>query len=294
MTKARARSAAKKVKDKWKAKTWYQILAPPLFETIPVAETLTDNPNTLLGRVTEVSLQDITNDFRKSHIKLFFKVYKVAESQAHTQVVGHALTSDYVRRMIRRRRSRIEGVYDVTTRDGAMLRVKPFAISEKRIQSSQKNAIRNVMKKTIAEGGATVTLNEYIRDAIDGKIGSDIYKNCKNLYPVKRIEISKMEVVRQPTIEIIEEKKPVKPEEPPAAEPQVPTPEQPVPDQPEPAEPVEAPQPVEEAAPVTEEEAVKEEPAPVEGDDKEEKKAKKAAKPKKKAAKAKPKKKETE
>jgi len=212
MAKARSRAAAKKVKDKWKAKTWYNILAPVLFDTIPVAETLADRSSNLIGRVTEISLQDLTNDFRKSHIKLFFKVHKVEESQAHTQIVGTALTSDYIRRMIRRRRSRIDGVYSVTTRDGALVKVKPFAITEKRIQSSQKSAIRNVMQKTLIDNGATQTLNELIRDSLEGKIGSDIYKNCKNLYPVKRIEISKIEVLRQPTIQI-EDKKPIKKEE---------------------------------------------------------------------------------
>jgi len=213
MAKARSRAAAKKVKDKWKAKTWYQILAPPLFDTVPIAETLADRPSNVMGRITEVSLQDLTNDFRKSHVKLFFKVSSVEEKQAHTQIDGTALTSDYVRRMIRRRRSRIDGVYDVTTRDGALLRVKPFATTEKRIQSSQKKAIREVMRKTILDSGAAQTLNEFIRDALDGKVGSDIYKNCKNLYPVKRIEIAKTEVIRQPTIQI-EDRKPVKEEEP--------------------------------------------------------------------------------
>ncbi|MFH1100877.1 MAG: 30S ribosomal protein S3ae [Methanobacteriota archaeon] len=213
MAKARSRAAAKKVKDKWKAKTWYQILAPPLFDSVPVAETLADAPSSVIGRITDVSLQDLTNDFRKSHIKMLFKIYKVEENQAYTQIAGHSLTSDYIRRMIRRRRSRVDGVYDVTSRDGAIFRVKTFAIAEKRIQSSQKKAIREVMRKTIVDSGATLTLNEFIRDALDGKVGSDIYKNCKNLYPVKRIEISKTEITQQPTIEIQIEKKPEKTEE---------------------------------------------------------------------------------
>jgi len=213
MAKARARAAARKVKDKWKAKNWYQVLAPPLFDNVPIAETLADRPHVLINRVTELSLQDITNDFRKSHIKLFFKIHKVEESNARTQFVGHTLTSDYLRRMIRRRRSRIDGVYDVATRDGAYLRVKPFATTDKRIQNSQKKLIRDVMRKTILDAGKTKTLNEFIKDILEGKTGSDIYKNCKNLYPVKRIEVHKTEVIRQPTVEV-EKKKPAKKEEP--------------------------------------------------------------------------------
>jgi hypothetical protein len=111
--------------------------------------------------------------------------------------------------MIRRRRSKIEGVYDVTTRDGAVLRVKPFATTDKRIQNSQRKVVRDAMKKTIDDQAKTSTLSEFMNSILDGKIGSDIYKNCKKLYPVKRIELYKTEVISQPTV-IIEEKKPKK------------------------------------------------------------------------------------
>jgi len=206
MAKARSRTAARKVKDRWRSKNWYQILAPTLFDQRPVAETLAEKPDLLIGRVTEVTMQDLTNDFRKSHIKLFFKVNKIEGTNAHTHFDGHTLTSDYLRRMIRRRKSRIDGVYDIDTKDGALLRVKPFAITEKRIQNSQKKLIRSVMKETIAKEGKAKSLNEFLRDMIEGKVGSEIYKNCKKYYPVKRIEIFKTELIRSPTIQIEDKK----------------------------------------------------------------------------------------
>ena len=212
MAKARARSAARKVKDKWKAKTWYQILAPTLFDNIVVSETLSDKPENLIGRVSAISMQDMTNDFRKSHIKLFFKIEKVEDGNAYTSFKGHTLTSDYLRRMIRRRKSRVDGVYDVETKDGAYLRVKPFAITEKRIQNSQKKLIRSVMKDTIVKGGKAKTLNEFLKEMLEGRTGSEIYKNCKKYYPVKRVEVHKTEINRLPTI-TIEDKKPTKKEE---------------------------------------------------------------------------------
>jgi len=212
MAKARSRTAVRKMKDRWKAKTWYNILAPPSFESVTIADTLSDNPDNLINRVTGVSLQDLTNDFRKSHITLFFKIDKVEESNAHTRFIGHTLTSDYLRRMIRRRRSKIEGVYDVSTRDGAVVRVKPFATTDKRIQNSQRKIVRESMKKVISEDAKNSILSEFINDILDGKLGSDIYKTCKKLYPVKRVEIYKTEVISPPSIEI-EEKKPKKEKE---------------------------------------------------------------------------------
>jgi small subunit ribosomal protein S3Ae len=212
MAKARARTTtARKVKDRWKSKNWYNVLAPPAFDNVTIAETLADTSEGLINRITGVSFQDITNDFRKSHITLFFRINKVEATNAHTEFIGHTLTSDYLRRMVRRRKSKIDGVYDVTTRDGAVLRVKPFATTDKRIQSSQKKVIREAMKKTIFDQAKVNVMSDFIKIILDGRMGSEIYKNCKKLYPVKRIEIYKTAVVTQPTI-IIEEKKPEKEE----------------------------------------------------------------------------------
>jgi len=206
MAKARSRTAARKVKDRWKAKKWYNVLAPASFDNATIAQTLANDPDLLMGRVTGVSMQDLTNDFRRSHILLYFKIHDVEDTNAYTHFVGHSLTSDYLRRMVRRRRSKIEGVYDVDTRDGAKIRVKPFATTDKRIQNSQKRVIRESMKKTIVQQAKSNTLSEFVRDIIDGKMGRDIYKNCKKLYPVKRVEIYKTELVSGPTREIKEKK----------------------------------------------------------------------------------------
>ena len=217
MAKARSRAAARKVKDRWKAKNWYNVLAPASFDNATIAETLADEPSKLTDRVTEVSLQDLTNDFRKSHIKLFFKINKVEDNNAKTAYIGHTLTSDYLRRMVRRRRSKIDAVYDAKTRDGARIRIKPFATTDRRIQNSQKKIIRLTMRKTILQKARSMTLSEFIKYIIEGKLGSDIYKSCKTFYPVRRIEIYKTEVLQQPTIEI-EEPKPAEPVEKPKKE----------------------------------------------------------------------------
>ena len=225
MAKARARAAARKVKDKWRAKNWYNILAPTLFDNVIVAETLAGEPNNLIGRITQASLQDITNDFRKAHIKLFFKISNIEGENAHTVFHGHSLTSDYLRRMVRRRRSRIDGVYDVETRDGARIRAKPFAITDRRIQNSQKRLIRGAMKNTLTTEAKQKTLNSFLKDSFEGKLGTEIYKHCKNLYPVRRVEIYKTEVLQLPTVHIEdepEEKKPEKPTTPKEQPPQKP------------------------------------------------------------------------
>ncbi|HLE46956.1 MAG TPA: 30S ribosomal protein S3ae [Candidatus Thermoplasmatota archaeon] len=204
MAKARARTAARKVKDKWKTKQWYQLLAPAMFNKTVIAETLADDPNKLLHRVSSTTLQDLTGDFKLMHVKLEFQVTEVTGTQGSSVFVGHTLTSDYVRRLIRRNHSKISCVFDVTTKDGAGIRVKPFAVTDRRSQSSQQTAIRNAIGKTLVAEAADKTMAAFVQEMLNGTLANKVYRVCKPIYPLRKIEINKSEVFQQPTVQMDE------------------------------------------------------------------------------------------
>lgn len=196
--KASSRAAARKVKDRWRAKNWYRVLAPDMFESIQIGETLSDDPDKLIGRVLDVTLQQMTGDFSKMHIKLIFKINTVKGSDAYSNFIGHSLTSDYIRRLTRRKRSKTDGVFDVKTKDSFVLRVKPMAVTEKRIQTSQQHAIRMNMNNTISTYATDKLVSEFIREMLSGELASMIFKKCKHIYPIKRIEIRCSEILEIP------------------------------------------------------------------------------------------------
>jgi small subunit ribosomal protein S3Ae len=193
--KKASRTDARKVKDRWKSKGWYNIYAPEAFGGSVIGETLADEPTKIDGRITTITLQDITGDFSQMHIKLSFKVDRIVGTDAHTRFVGHDLTSDYVRRLTRRKHSKMDGVYDVTTLDGWRIRVKPMAITERRIKTSQQEAIRISMNEVVTETAAKATLPELIKSMISGEMSKSIFRKCKPIYPIKRIEIRKSEII---------------------------------------------------------------------------------------------------
>lgn len=192
----KTRAVAKKVKDKWRAKEWYKVYAPDMFSKMQLGETPSDTPEHVMGRTAEATVQDLTGDFSKMHIKLRFKVHDVRGFDAFTLFDGHNLTSDYVRRLTRRKRTKTDAVVDVTTKDGWEVRVKPMAVSEQRIQASQETAIRNIMKDTVVRVGSESTIGELVRKMIMGEMSKAISDASKIIVPIKRIEIGKSEVVR--------------------------------------------------------------------------------------------------
>ena len=202
-TKRPSRTTARKVKDKWRSKEWYRILAPDMFNNTQISETLSDESTKVIGRITEVTMQDLTGDFSKMHIKLQFKINDVSGFDAHTRFIGHTLTSDYIRRMTRRKHSKTDGVFDVQTKDKALIRVKPMAITEKRIQVSQQQAIRRIMGTTVSTEAAKSMSSEFIKEMLSGNISKHILKACKPIYPLKRVEIRKSEMVRWPEEKVV-------------------------------------------------------------------------------------------
>jgi len=241
MAEKKSRAAARKIKDKWKAKVWYNLLAPEMFNKQALGETPTDDPGKLVGRITEVTVQDLTGDFSKMHIKLAFRVSQVQGQDALTQFVGHDMTSDYIRRLTRRKRTRTDLTVDVVTKDGWNVRVKPMAITDRRIQTAKQRVIRTIMTKMVADVAAKQSIGEFVKGIISGDLAKTIALACKPIHPVSRVEVRKSEVWAMGEI--------APPTEAPAAE--APIAEAPVPAEPA-AEPEPAPEP-EKPEPVPEE-----------------------------------------
>src|SRR5213592_4925246 len=233
MAEKKSRAAARKIKDKWKAKVWYNLLAPEMFNKQALGETPTDDPGKLVGRVTEVTVQDLTGDFAKMHIKLAFRVDHVQGQDALTQFVGHDMTSDYIRRLTRSKRTRTDLTIDVVTKDGWNVRVKPMAITDRRIQTAKQRVIRTIMTKTVGDVASKQSIGEFVKGIISGDLAKTIALACKPIHPVSRVEVRKSEVWAvgeiAPSSEAPTAEAPVAPE--PAAEPE-PAPE---PEKPEPA-----------------------------------------------------------
>lgn len=196
--KRSARQAARKVKDKWKSKQWYTIRAPSIFNEAEIGETLADEEAKVEGRIAEATLQDVTGDFSKQHVKCYFKIRGTRGTDAVTTFDGHDLTSDYVRRLVRRSHSKIDVVHDITTSDGFTVRLKPMIVSERRNQQAQASEIRKRARQ-VCEDASDGTFNDVVQGILEGDIAKEIYEQARLILPLKRVEIRKSEVIAEPS-----------------------------------------------------------------------------------------------
>ncbi len=180
-----------KVKDKLRDKTWYKIVAPPYFGAIELQETPANTPEQILGRTIETTLYEVTNDIthQSTHLKLIIE--KTEGDKAITGFKGHELARDYLRSLIRRGTSRIDGTVNVTTKDGRALRVAVVAFTTSRAKTTQEMGVRRVMYDVVQKKSAELNFDEFVQQMVLGKIASDVYNESKKITPLRKIEVRK-------------------------------------------------------------------------------------------------------
>lgn len=191
-------SKTKHVRDKWRGKAWYMIVAPPYFGNVELGAVPAEEQEQLIGRVVEATLYDITGDFSHQYLKMLFQVNEIDGKTARTLFRGHEYSRDYLRSLVRRRTTKVDGLFNLTTKDGFKMRVAVSALTLSRIKTSQEKIIRKIMEKTIKEKAASLALDGFVQEVVLGKIASDIYNEAKRVAPLRHVGIRKSKLVGQP------------------------------------------------------------------------------------------------
>ncbi|MHA1687360.1 MAG: 30S ribosomal protein S3ae [Candidatus Heimdallarchaeaceae archaeon] len=188
-----------KVVDKWKMKSWYEVLAPSYVIEKSLGETPADDVSKLYGRVIEMSKLGVSNDlFYDLNLKLRFKITKVEGNICKTEFVGHEVAKEQIRSQIRRNRSKVETIQNVTTKDKAKLRVSSVVITPMRCGTSTKKVIRKVISEIVDKRAKENTFVDYVKLMISGKLAEEIKEAAKKIYPTILVDVRKSKVLSFP------------------------------------------------------------------------------------------------
>lgn len=190
-------SKTKRVKDKWRSKTWYTAIAPPYFGNVDLGAIPSGEPEKIVGRVIDSTLYDITNDFAHQYLKIYFQITDIDGKTAKTIFKGHEYSRDYLRSLIRRRTTKVDNILDVTTKDGYKVRIAICAFTLSRIRTSQEKGIRTIMERIAKEKASNLTFDQFVQETVLGKIASDIYNEAKKVAPLRHVGIRKSKLVMQ-------------------------------------------------------------------------------------------------
>src|SRR3990172_12133042 len=174
------------------------IIAPPYFGNVELGSVPAEEQDQIIGRVAEATLYDITGDFSHQYLKMFFQVNQIDGKTARTLFKGHEYSRDYLRSLVRRRTTKVDGLFNLTTKDGFKLRISVSALTLSRIKTSQEKIIRDMMEKIIKDKAAALTLDQFVQEMVLGKIASDIYNQSKLVAPLRHVGIRKSKLISAP------------------------------------------------------------------------------------------------
>ncbi len=185
-------------RDKWRRKEWYDIILPRYFGETKVGETPSDDPEKVQGRVFETTLAAITGDFSQEYMKMYFQVDEIEGHVARTVFKGHEYLRDYLRSLVRRRSTKVDGFFRVLTKDGFRVKVVVTAMTQRRIQTTKEVAIRKIMTAIVEDKAENLTYDQLAHEMVLGKLASDVYNEAKNVCALRHVGVRKSELLAIP------------------------------------------------------------------------------------------------
>jgi small subunit ribosomal protein S3Ae len=185
-------------RDKWRRKEWFDIILPSYFGETKVGETPSDDSEKVQGRVFETTLAAITGDFSQEYMKMYFQVNEIEGHVARTVFKGHEYLRDYLRSLVRRRSTKVDGFFRVYTKDGYRVKVVVTALTQRRIQTTKEVAIRKVMTAIVMDKAENLTFDQLAHEMVLGKLASDVYNEAKNVCALRHVGVRKSELLALP------------------------------------------------------------------------------------------------
>jgi len=176
------------------------IYSPEYFGHKEIGATWVVDPQQAIGRTIWVSLYTLTGDFSKQYLLIRFKIVRVNDSIAETVFYGHEYGREFVRSLVRRGTSRIDGIFNLVTKDGFHLRVQATAFTLRRIGSHSIKAklIRKAMKNVLENAAKNLDLAQLAQEMVLGKTASDIYQEAKKITLLRHVGVIKSKVLKIP------------------------------------------------------------------------------------------------
>ncbi|HJT10217.1 MAG TPA: 30S ribosomal protein S3ae [Candidatus Nitrosotalea sp.] len=199
-----ARQKTTRVKDKWREKKWVTVLAPSAFNSVPIAYIPITDDESAIGRVVEVTLFDIIKGDPSQHqFKLYFQISKVDGETATSIFKRYEYAKEFLRSLVRRGSSLINFIGDVRTKDGYLFRIKIIALTQKKLNTSRKHALRLIAKEVMTKTIPEMTIDQFIQATAFGKINSDVMAAVKKIIHVRHIGIEKAKLIRTAEAETV-------------------------------------------------------------------------------------------
>ncbi len=188
------RAVVKTVKKKW-----IPIIAKGYFDGRELGETTVVESSQAVGRRVRLPLASLTGNPRQQQTFLEFTVDEAEGDTARAVWTGWELSSTLVKRIVRRRTSKIDHSFIVKLKDDTLIRVKPMLITASRVATITRSELRKLMTREILERLGQAEREDVLKILLSGELARQIKQKASALAPIKTVEFRVVRVTQRGT-----------------------------------------------------------------------------------------------
>ncbi len=177
------------VVDKWKKKKKFVIMGSKEVGNIELGETISEKPETVVNRRIKVNMGLALNQAKKKNIDLTFKIKNVQGSNALTEISGYEVKKSYLRRLFRRRSSKIESVQYLKTKDNKKIKIVSVIVTFRKVEREKTKDIRKILETFTAKLVSANNFDAIMSMILQKDILYDILPDLKKIASIKKAEL---------------------------------------------------------------------------------------------------------
>lgn len=140
-------------------------------------------------------IMDLTRKLRGKGVELIFKL-KIDKEKVIAKPFRIHIFSFFIRRLIRRGVNYVEDSFNIECKN-AILRVKPFLITRKKVHRSVRKALREKAKEEITNYFKEKNYEEIFSQLLQDKFQKELSKKLKKIYPLSFCDIRDIYVIKE-------------------------------------------------------------------------------------------------
>lgn len=185
--------------DPWKLKKWYPIIAPSYMRGAFIGETPADSPEKVINKQVEISIAAVTGEIKRQNTNVTFKVVGFENNNAVTEIIKIEVSPAYIKRNVRKEKTRVDDSFALKTADGKDVRIKIFLVSKDKINNSKQTLLRKLAKSELREYVSKVPYEQIIQDVLSFKLQKILMTILRKVCPLKTCEMRAVELLKQIT-----------------------------------------------------------------------------------------------
>jgi small subunit ribosomal protein S3Ae len=137
----------------------------------------------------------ITNDPKDQNIQIKFNINELKGADSvGTELLSATLLPAYIRRLVRKEKSRIDNCFTVKTQDNKNVVIKTFFITINIVTNSILTSLRKKSQEFIRNEVAKMNFDNLVIEVLSHKLQDRARKELNKVYPLKQCEVREIKL----------------------------------------------------------------------------------------------------